>query len=560
MNASTASPAPRVLIVGGVAGGAACAARLRRVHDDAEIHVFERGPHISFANCGLPYFIGGIITDEADLLLADPALFKSRFDITVHTRTEVLAIDREAKTIRVRDLANGTERDEAYDALVLSPGASPLRPPLPGIDLPGIFTLRNVPDSAAIRTWIADRQARRAVVIGAGFIGLEMAENLRHRGLEVTVIEMADQVMPPLDREMAAMVEEKLEAHGVRLALSEGCASFSSTADGKALITRTTAGREFTSELVILAIGVRPETKLAADAGLELGERGGIHVGEQMRTSDPAIWAVGDAVEVRGWVSGQHSLVPLAGPAARQGRLAADVISGRDVNFRGVQGTAICGLFGTQIASTGASEKVLQRLGETDYAKAYLIPNNHVTYYPGAEPMWLKILFRPSDGRILGAQGVGGTGVDRRIDVISMALQKHGTIFDLEEAELCYAPQFGGAKDALNFAGMVAANHLRGDAPLVHWDTPDPGGGLFLDVRTCEEWDAGHIPGATHIPVDELRQRSGELPCDRQIRVYCGVGARAHTATCLLRQRGFDAHNISGGWKLRRYFSAPAKT
>lgn len=546
----------RILIVGGVAGGAACAARLRRIHENAEIHVFERGPHISFANCGLPYFVGGVIPEEADLLLADAQLFKERFAITVHTKTEALSIDREAKTLLVRDLESGEERHEHFDALLLSPGASPIRPPLPGIDLPGIFTLRNVPDSKTIKTWISQRNAKKAVIVGAGFIGLEMAENLVHLGLEVAVVEMANQVMPPLDPEMAAMVEERLLKNGIQLILGDGVAGFETVeaTGGSRLVTRTQSGGAHEGDLVILAIGVVPETKLAKNAGLKIGERGGIRVNEKMQTSDPAIYAVGDAVEVCSWWDGGYQRIPLAGPAARQGRLAADAMCGRDVSFRGVQGTAICGLFDLQVASTGASEKALAQAGISDYDRVYLHPNNHVDYYPGAQQMWLKLLFRRSDGAILGAQAVGGTGVDRRIDVISMALQMRGTIYDLEEAELCYAPQFGSAKDAINFAGMIAANTLREDSTVVHWDTPVTDTTLLLDVRTDQEWANGHAEGAMHIPLHELRQRLAEIPSDREIRVYCAVGGRAHTATCLLRQHGFSVRNISGGWQIRRFF------
>jgi len=540
----------RILIVGGVAGGAACAARLRRLDENAEIIIFDRGPYVSFANCGLPYFIGGVIAEEKSLLVADEKLFADRFNIRVHTRTEVVSIDREGRNITVRDLSTGTARAENYDALVLSPGSAPIRPPLPGIDLPGIFTLRNIPDSRAIKAWIDGHQARRAAVIGGGFIGLEMAENLVHRGLEVTVVEMLDQVMPPLDPEIAAMVSDHLRANGVTLALGDGVAGFSPLPNGS-LEVKTTRGISHDADLVILAIGVRPETGLAKAAGLELGSRGGIRIDDHMRTSDPSIWAVGDAVEIRDWRTGSESLVPLAGPAARQGRIAADVICGRDASFRGVQGTAICGLFGWQVAATGSSEKALRRDGSTDYEKIYLHPNQHAGYYPGASKIHLKLLFRKSDGLILGAQAVGADGVDRRIDVIAMAMQKRGTVYDLEEAELCYAPQFGGAKDAVNFAGMIAANVLRGDMPLVHWEEPADENTVFLDVRETAELANGNVPGAINIPLGSLRQRLGELDPSSDLRVFCGVGQRGYLATSLLNQRGFHSRNLSGGWETR---------
>lgn len=547
--------AKRILIVGGVAGGAACAARLRRLDEHAEIVMFDRGPHVSFANCGLPYYIGGVIPSEEDLLLADVDLFRDRFHIHVHPRTEVLSVDREQQTITVRDLATGEERAERYDALVLSPGASPLRPPLPGIDLPGIFTLRNIPDSNAIKQWIAAREARSAVIVGAGFIGLEMAENLVHLGMEVTVVEMLDQVMPPLDPEMAAMVAERLRQHDVQLALGDGVAGFSEQENGEKgkLSVRTQSGSEYPADLVILSIGVRPETGLAKDAGLEIGERGGIRVNGQMQTSDPRIWAVGDAVEVRDAITGNAALVPLAGPAARQGRVAAEAICGRPSTFRPVQGTAICEVFGLQVATIGASEKALRRAGWENFEKVHLHPAHHVAYYPGAKRMQLKLLFDKESGRILGAQGIGEAGVDRRIDVISMAIQKQGTIHDLAEAELCYAPQFGGAKDAVNFVGMTAENVLDGDLPQVHWDEPAGDDTLFLDVRDPVEFASGHLPDARNIPLGTLRENLGELPKDADIRVYCAVGQRGYLATRILLQHGLRARNIPGGWSLRPY-------
>lgn len=543
----------RILIVGGVAGGAACAARLRRLHETAEIVIFDRGPHISFANCGLPYFVGGIIEEEADLLVADATLFRERFQIDVHTRTEVLSIDRDQRTIEVCDLTTGAKRSEAYDALVLSPGASAVRPPFPGLDQTGIFTLRNIPDSQMIKQWIDQRQARKAVVVGGGFIGLEMAENLVRKGIEVTIVEILDQVMPPLDPEIAAMVEDHLRSQGVQLALGDGVSGFTSTASGQ-ITVKTQNGKAHDTDMVILSIGVQPEIALAKTSGLEVGARGGIRVDEHLRTSDPHIWALGDAVEVKDWNSGQATLVPLAGPAARQGRIAADSICGRPSTFRGVQGTAICGVFDWQVAATGSSEKTLQRTGDDDFEKIYLHPNQHAAYYPGAKRMHLKVIFRKSDGRILGAQGVGEEGVDRRIDVIAMAMQMRGTIHDLAEAELCYAPQFGGAKDAVNFAGMIASNVLSGDLPVVHWNEPTTADTVFLDVRDPEEFASGHVDGALNIPLKELRARLDELPPAKDLRVYCAVGQRGYLATRLLMQRGVSVRNLSGGWVMARFF------
>lgn len=541
----------RILIVGGVAGGASCAARLRRLDEHAEIHIFERGPYVSFANCGLPYFVGGVIPSKQDLLVANADLFRDRFQIAVHERTEVMSIDRAASSIMVRSLESGKTRSESYDFLVLSPGALPVRPPLPGIDLAGIHTVRNIPDSQAIRSWIDEHQARSAVVVGGGFIGLEMAENFLHRGITVTVVEMLDQVMPPLDPEIAAEVAKHLSSHGVNLALGDGVAGFRQNAQGQ-LVVETAGGKAHTADLVILSIGVRPDASLAKAADLKIGARGGIVTDAQMRTSDPKIFAVGDAVEVQDWITKEPTLLALAGPANRQGRIAADVICGRDSRFRGVQGTAICGVCGLQVASTGLSEKALLRAGDTDYEKIYIHPKHHAAYYPGAKSMSLKLVFRPSDGRLLGAQGVGEAGVDRRIDVISTLIQKEGTVFDLEEAELCYAPQFGGAKDAANFAGMVAADQIRGDMPTVHWDEPVTDNTLLLDVRTAGEFAEGHAPDAVHIPLEQIRSRLSEIPADKDIRAYCAVGQRGYLAARILMQRGIPARNLSGGWLSHR--------
>jgi len=544
----------KIVIVGGVAGGASCAARCRRLDEEAEILMLDRGPYVSFANCGLPYYVGDVITDESKLLVASPELFRERFRIEARTEHEVTAIDRGAREIEVRELATGRTYRENYDALVLSPGAAAIRPPLPGIDLPGIFVVRTVPDSRRIRDWIDEKSAKSAVVIGGGFIGLEMAENLVHRGLSVTVVEMLDQVMPPLDPEMALPVQQELEKHGITVALGDGVAEFESR-DGQ-LIVRTKSGATHAGDLVILAIGVRPENALAKAAGLELGQRGGIRVDDRMRTSDQNIWAVGDAVETRDVVTGEWTLIPLAGPANRQGRIAADAICGRETRFRGVQGTAICGMFDISVASTGASEKSLLRAGITDYEKVYLHPANHVGYYPGAKPIHMKVIFRKSDGLILGAQAVGEVAVDRRIDVIATAIQFGGTVFDLEESELCYAPQFGAAKDPVNFAGMVAANFLRGDLPMADWKNLLPESATLVDVRDPDEFAEGHIPGARNLPLGELRGRLGELPRDRELWLYCQVGLRGYIAARLLLQHGFKVKNLSGGYRTYRMIQA----
>lgn len=541
----------RVLIVGGVAGGASCAARLRRMDEHAEIIVVERGPHVSFANCGLPYYVGDVIQDETRLLVSTPKLFRERFNIDVRTRHEATAICRRSSEVEVRDLATGVSSRERYDALVLAPGAAPIRPPLPGIDLPGIFTVRSVPDSREIREWVEARSPKRAVVVGGGFIGLEMAENLVHRGLDVTIVEMANQLMPPLDPEMAEFVRRRVITHAAHLQLGDGVAGFEQGTNG-CLTVRTSCGAAFETDMVILSIGVRPESGLARRAGLEMGERGGVRVDDQMRTSDPRIWAVGDAVEVRNTVTSHWELIPLAGPANRQGRIAADTICGRDAHFRGVQATAVCGFFGLTVALTGATEKALRRAGLEGFEAVYLHPGHHVSYYPGAKPIHMKLLFRKSDGLILGAQAVGEQGVERRIDVISMAIQMGATVLDLEETELCYAPQYGAAKDPVNLAGMVAANVYRGDVELATWDDVHAEEIFCLDVREPAEYRGGSVDGAVNIPLGQLRSRLNELPRDREIWVKCHVGQRAYYACRLLSQLGFRVKLLSGGYQTYR--------
>jgi NADPH-dependent 2,4-dienoyl-CoA reductase/sulfur reductase-like enzyme/rhodanese-related sulfurtransferase len=545
----------RILIVGGVAGGASCAARARRLDETAEIIVFERGPYVSFANCGLPYHVGDVIPDETKLLVSSPELLQARFHIEVRTGNEVTAIDRQRCEIEVKGLATGEVYRERYDALVLAPGASPVRPRLPGIDLPGIFVLRTIPDSRLIRQWIDTHNSKSAVVVGAGFIGLEIAENLQRRGLQVTIVEMLSQVMPPLDPEMAEFVNVRLIERHVNVHLNEKVAAFGLN-DRGALAVRTSAGTHIHADLVVLSMGVQPETKLAKEAGLALGERGGVRVDASMRTSDPRIWAVGDVVESTDFITGESRVVPLAGPANRQGRIAADSICGRDARFRGVQSTAVCGAFGLTIALTGASEKTLRACGHTDYEKIYLHPDSHAAYYPGANPMHMKLLFSRRDGKILGAQAIGEDGDEKRIDVIAMAIQMGATVFDLEEAELCYAPQYSSAKDPVNMAGMIAANFLRGDLPITPWEKlPEKTDAFVLDVREPLEFAAGQIDGAVNIPLGELRQRLHELPRDREILVCCGVGQRAYYAVRVLLQHGFKASDLSGG--LRTYNHLP---
>ena len=551
----------KVIIVGGVAGGASCAARLRRLDEKCEILMVERGPYVSYANCGLPYHVGGSIEKESSLLVATEATFREQFAIDCRTRCEVVGISSEEKTVELKNHVTGEVTTEHYDRLVLSPGAAPIRPPLPGIDLPGIFSVRTVPDARHMRQWLErdttipsgmDKytgyqtvtKPQRAVVVGGGFIGLEMVENLVHRGLEVTLIERLNQVMPPLDPEMANLVQGYMTKHGVRLELNDGVAEFKQAADG-ALEVVTSSGKAHPADIVILAIGVRPETALAKMAGIEIGQRGGIRVDEHMRTTNPDIFAVGDAVEVKDFVTGEWSLVALAGPANRQGRIAADVIAGRDSRYRGTQGTSICQIFEAAIAQTGVSEKTLRQLGETDFEKIYLYPNSHAGYYPGAKMLAIKVLFRKSDGRLLGAQVLGEDGVPKRIDSFAMAIQMGCTIYDLEESELCYAPPFGSAKDPVNFAGMVAADILRGDMPLCHWN----GGKQRVPARCAKS--AGTRCGvrawSDQYPAAGTPCTADELPRDGEILIICRSGQRAYYATRILLQNGFKVRNVAGG-------------
>ncbi len=550
----------KVIIVGGVAGGASCAARLRRLDEKAEILMIERGPHVSYANCGLPYRVGGVIDRDESLIVFNEFLFKAVFGIDVRTNCKVVSISPKEKTVTLRDMESGKESTESYDKLVLSPGAASVHPPLPGIDLPGIFHVRTVPDVQKIREWLEKgspflagmhrytgfqtvRPKTRAVVVGGGFIGLETAENLVHRQFEVTILQKNKQVLPHLDQEHARVVEAFMETHGVRIALNDAVSGFKQS-DGR-IDVETESGKTYPADIVILALGVRPETRLAKEAGLEIGELGGIRVDDQMHTSDPDIFAVGDVVEVKNFVTGEWNLIALAGPANRQGRIAADVIAGRESRFRGSQGTAIIGLFGASIAWTGVSEKELKRLGDTDYEKCYLYPNSNAGYYPGATPIAMTVIFRKSDGRLLGAQALGQNGVDKRISTIAALIGMGATVYDLEEVELCYAPQFGSAKDPVNFAGMVAADILRNDMPISHWSTAQEG--FLLDVRDPVELSVEGVPGSVNIPLHELRGRLDELPRDKEIDIFCRSGQRSYYATRILLQNGFKARNVSGG-------------
>lgn len=541
------SPIRQVVIIGGVAGGASAAARLRRLNEKVEIIVLERGNHVSFANCGLPYFIGGEITDRSKLLVQTPQSLLKRFRLDVRVRHEALAIHRDRKTVTVRDLDHGRDFELSYDALVLSPGASPIQPPIPGVDLPGVAVLRNLEDMDAIQSVLGSKKSGRAVLVGAGFIGLEMAEALRHRGWEVLLVEKLPQVMGPADPEMTVGVLRSLRAHGVEVALGSGLTGIRKTDDGR--LEADLGGRKEAADLVLLAVGVRPEVRLAEEAGLVLGPRKGIRVDTHMTTSDPSIYAVGDAVEVNDFFTGAPGLVPLAGPANRQGRIAADNLAGIESEFMGTQGTSIVRVFETVFAMTGPSEKALRAQGRA-YEKVYLHPSSHAGYYPGAQGMHLKVVFDPKDGRLIGAQASGGEGVDKFIDVMATAIKGRLAVGDLEELELTYAPPFGSAKSPANFAGFIAANHLGKTTTLFHCEeaASPKADQMLLDVRTPKEFGEGTIPGAVNIPVDELRARLGELPKDKELLVFCRVGLRGHVASRILTQAGFRNRNLSGGW------------
>ena len=540
----------KVLIVGGVAGGATAAARLRRLDENAEIILFERGEYISYANCGLPYYIGEVIKEKDKLLVSTPENMRNRFRIDVRTNSEVTGIHPDKKTIEVYDKTAGRAYAESYDKLILSPGAEPIRPNLPGMDSDRIFTLRNVPDTFRIKDYVDRVKPRRAAVVGAGFIGLEVAENLRLRGVKVTVVELADHVIGPLDYDMAAIVHQHMKSKDVEFYLKDGVKSFSHT--DRYTVVELSSGKSIKADMVVMGIGVRPETALASRAGLKLGNAGGILTDEHMRTSDPDIYAVGDAVEVKDFISGNQSLIPLAGPANKQGRIAANNICGMGDSFNGSQGTSIVKVFDITVAITGNNEKTLKKNG-IDYEKSFTHSPSHAGYYPGAIPMSIKLMFDRRDGKILGAQIIGYEGVDKRIDVIATAIRAGMTVFDLEELELAYAPPYSSAKDPVNIAGFTAANVIKGDCKIFHWHeiaAIDRTRSILLDVRTPMEYSLGTIDGALNIQVDELRGRLQEIPKDMDVYIFCQVGLRGYLAYRILAQNGYTRiRNLSGGYK-----------
>lgn len=537
------------VIIGGVAGGATAATRLRRRDETAHIIILERGEFVSYANCGLPYRIGGIIEERDRLLMTTPEDLKAEFNLDVRTRHEALAIDREHKTVLVRNLNDGSTYTLPYDKLILSPGAMPIVPPIPGADLPGVWTLRTIPDAEAISAYIAEHKVREALIVGGGFIGLEMAENLAARGLQVSLVEMLPQVLSSLDFEMAALVHRELRERGVRLGLGKALQAISQTPEGR-LEVALSSGERVETDLVILAIGVRPESRLAREAGLEIGPRGHIVVNEFMQTSDPDIYAVGDAIQVRHPITGALTAIPLAGPASRQARIAASHITGQAIPYRGPLGTAIVKVFGLTAACTGANAFTLRQAG-IPHLSTITHTNDHASYYPGAMRQTIKLLYAPENGRLLGAQVVGRNAVDRTINTLATAIQAGMTVYDLEHLELAYSPQYGAARDAVNIAGYAAANRLRGDTDYVEWTDIariDPARTGLLDVRTQPEWDLGHIPGAVHIPERELRGRLEELSPEKEWIVYCAVGRRAYGAERILQQHGYRVKNLSGGY------------
>ncbi|GAA5215701.1 FAD-dependent oxidoreductase [Corallincola platygyrae] len=539
----------RIVIVGGVAGGASAAARARRMSEDAEIIMIDRGPYISFANCGLPYHIGGDIQSRDALLLQTPESFKRRFNVDVRLHTEAVAIDRETKQLQVRDTQTDATDTLSYDTLILSPGAAPFVPSIANIDDSRIQTLRNIPDMDRILRELEQQQPTHATVVGGGFIGLEAAEAMRQRGLDVSLVELSSQVMAPVDPEMATPLHKELEDHGVDLRLNAGLTEIEPQQDK--LTLTLSDGAKLDTGLVVLAIGVRPETALAKSAGLAVAERGGIQVDSQMRTNDPDILAVGDAVEIVEWVTDKAKLIPLAGPANRQGRIAADNAVGKQRHFGKTQGTAVCRVFGLTVASTGMNEKQLTQ-ADIKFRKVYVHPMDHASYFPGAAQISLKLLFCPDSGKIYGAQAVGAKGVDKRIDVLAVAQRAGMTVFDLEELELCYAPPYGSAKDPVNLAGFVAANEIRGEADLLYPEqlTSIQSHQQLLDVRTPAELErVGQFDGAINISVDELRDRLGELDKETEYWVTCQVGLRGHVAYRMLVNSGFKAKNLTGGFK-----------
>lgn len=540
----------KVVIVGGVAGGASAAARLRRLDESAEIVMLERTGYVSYANCGLPYYVGGVITERSKLTLQTPASFAARFDVDARVNSEVVAIDRAGKRVRVRSTVSGEEYDESYDVLLLSPGAKAIRPEIPGIDDPRVMTLRTVEDTLAMRGFIDENRPRTAVVCGAGYIGLEIAENLVGLGIQVTIVQRPDHVLPPLDRDMAADVHHHIRSNGVRLVLKDALESFETDGPLRAVLRD---GGKVEADMAVVALGVTPDTALARDAGLELGVKGTIVVDSHMRTSDPSIYAVGDAVQVSNYVTGEPANIALAGPANRQGRIAAMNIAGGDAEYRGSLGSSVIKVFDMTVATTGINEKQAKASG-IPYDKVYTFSAPHATYYPGGRNMSVKTLFDPVTGTVIGAQIVGYEGVEKRVDVIATAIHAGMTVYDLAELDLTYAPPYSSAKDPVNYAGFVASNVMDGLVRQFFWDEVDSlrqdPSSYLVDVRTPAEYERGHIEGSVNIPVDDLRSRIDEIPKDRHIRLICQSALRSYIAARVLEQRGYECSHLAGGYRL----------
>ncbi|MDC2866594.1 CoA-disulfide reductase [Bacillus sp. BP-3] len=540
----------KIVVVGGVAGGASVAARLRRLSEEDEIIMFERGEYISFANCGLPYYIGGVIQERQKLLVQTVEKMSKRFNLDIRILSEVIKINKEEKTIVVKNVVTNETYEESYDVLILSPGSKPIVPPIPGIEAAkALFTLRNVPDTDRIKGYIDENKPHRATVIGGGFIGVEMAENLRERGLDVTLVEMNNQVMPPIDYEMAAYVHEHMTKHGVQLILEDGVEAF----EEAGTVIRLKSGTKIHTDMIILSIGVEPESSLAKEAGLELGVRNTIKVNETLQTSDPSIYAIGDAIEVKDFVTETETMIPLASPANRQGRLLADIIHGHaDSIYKGTMGTSIAKVFELTVASTGVNEKVLQRL-DLPYEVVHVQANSHAGYYPNAYPVLLKLIFNKETGEIYGAQAVGRVGVDKRIDVIATAMKGKLKVMDLPDLELSYAPPYSSAKDPVNMVGYAASNIIEGLVDIVQWHEIDDiveKGGYLIDVREPNELKQGIIKGSVNIPLDELRDRLHEIPTDQEIYITCQLGMRGYVAARILMENGYKVKNVDGGFKL----------
>ena len=536
----------KTVIIGGVAGGASAAARLRRLDEKAEITILERGEYVSFANCGLPYFIGGVIPEKKNLTLQTPESFQARFRIRVRANCEAIKIDAQAKTVTVKNRKTGESDIENYDTLILSPGAEPIKPDIPGIDSDRVFTLRNIPDALRIKTFIENKKPKSAVVIGGGYIGIEMAENLKEAGLKVSVVELADHLIAPLDFDMAAEVHRYIKSKGIRLYLNNGVQAM----NGRTILLQN---GEISADMAILSVGVRPETALAQECGIQTNRRGSILVDRNMKTNIPDIYAVGDAVEIQDFITGKPAFLPLAGPANKQGRIAADIIAGFDSEYTGTQGSAILKLFDMTVAATGLNEQQAKEAG-IDYDKTYLYSAPHASYYPGGVNMSIKALWDKKTKKILGAQIVGFDGVDKRMDILATAIRFGAKITDLTTLELCYAPPFGSAKDPVNMLGFVGENIVTGKIKQFFWHDvkklPRDGSATLLDVRTEAEVRHGKIDGFMNIPLDSLRERIGEIPKNKPVYIHCHRGLRSYIACRILAGNGYDCFNLAGGWRL----------